>query len=257
MAIDDYPGRIIEVGETDAGIVSRVQERLVDRGCGPLGVTGRFERDTKAAVQLFQARNVDADEIPLKIDGRIGSLTWGALFGDASVPVQTTTSSPLLAAVLQVAASQIGVREDPPGSNQGPVVDQYLASVGLDSKDDSYPWCAAFVYWCFEQASAASHVANPVTRTASVLEHWRRSPARRIDAADAIEDPALVQPGFIFVLSTGGGAGHTGLVLAVHGGKLVTIEGNTNEGGSREGIGVFQRESRKLADINRGFLDYS
>ena len=41
------------------------------------------------------------------------------------------------------------------------------------------------------------------------------------------------------------------------GGKLVTIEGNTNDGGSREGIGVFRRDKRKIGDINVGFLDYS
>lgn len=257
MAASTYPGRIIESGERDERTVRRVQRRLVERGCGPLEVTGVFERDTKAAVQLFQARNVDADGIALRIDGRIGSLTWGALFGDESVPAQAHARSPLLATVMQAAVSQLGVREDPPGSNRGPMVDRYLASVGLDSKDDSYPWCAAFLYWCFEQAAVAGGVSNPVTRTAAVLEHWRKSPARRIESAQATGDPALVEPGFIFVIATGGGHGHTGLVEAVRGGKLTTIEGNTNEGGSREGIGVFRRDSRKIVEINRGFLDYS
>jgi len=37
----------------------------------------------------------------------------------------------------------------------------------------------------------------------------------------------------------------------------VTIEGNTNDGDGREGVGVFRREKRKIADINVGFLDYS
>jgi hypothetical protein len=60
----------------------------------------------------------------------------------------------------------------------------------------------------------------------------------------------------IFILATSGGAGHTGLVEAVEGQYLVTIEGNTNEGGSREGIGVFRRTSRKISQINRGFIAY-
>jgi hypothetical protein len=59
------------------------------------------------------------------------------------------------------------------------------------------------------------------------------------------------------VIATGAGFGHTGLVERTSGGKLVTIEGNTNVGGSREGIGVFRRESRKTVDINRGFIDYA
>jgi len=73
-----------------------------------------------------------------------------------------------------------------------------------------------------------------------------------------MEDPSLALPGFIFIIDTGspGGAGHTGLVEKVDGGMLVTIEGNTNEGGSREGIGVFRRSKRKILDINKGFIDY-
>jgi hypothetical protein len=40
-------------------------------------------------------------------------------------------------------------------------------------------------------------------------------------------------------------------------GKLVTIEGNTNDGGSREGVGVFRRTGRRIRDVNVGFLDYA
>lgn len=61
----------------------------------------------------------------------------------------------------------------------------------------------------------------------------------------------------IFVLDTGGGAGHTGLVEAIDGGRLITLEGNTNDGGSREGVGVFRRNGRKIVNINRGFIDYA
>ena len=61
----------------------------------------------------------------------------------------------------------------------------------------------------------------------------------------------------IFVLDTGGGSGHTGLVEAIEGGRLITLEGNTNDGGSREGVGVFRRNGRKIVNINRGFIDYA
>jgi hypothetical protein len=55
----------------------------------------------------------------------------------------------------------------------------------------------------------------------------------------------------------GGGAGHTGLVVGIQSGKLVTIEGNTNDGGSREGVGVFQRTGRTIGSINKGFIEYA
>ena len=45
-------------------------------------------------------------------------------------------------------------------------------------------------------------------------------------------------------------------LFGVDGGRLTTIEGNTNDGGSREGVGVFRRSERKIASINKGFLDY-
>ena len=46
------------------------------------------------------------------------------------------------------------------------------------------------------------------------------------------------------------------LVTGMRHGKLLTIEGNTNDGGSREGIGVFARHGRTIGSINRGFIEY-
>ena len=40
------------------------------------------------------------------------------------------------------------------------------------------------------------------------------------------------------------------------GNRLETIEGNTNDGGSREGIGVFRRTGRTIDSINRGFIGF-
>ena len=56
-------------------------------------------------------------------------------------------------------------------------------------------------------------------------------------------------------MSYGGGTGHTGIVESVSGGFINTIEGNTNESGSRNGIGVFKRQ-RKINSINKGFIEY-
>ncbi|MBI1740611.1 MAG: hypothetical protein HY233_09860 [Acidobacteriales bacterium] len=78
----------------------------------------------------------------------------------------------------------------------------------------------------------------------------------RLSAEECRAEPSLVQPGMIFIITTGGGQGHTGLVEEVRGMTLNTIEGNTNEGESREGIGVFRRTTRRISDMNRGFIDY-
>ena len=91
------------------------------------------------------------------------------------------------------------------------------------------------------------------------MEHWRRAEQagiRRVPAADATADPAQIHPGMIFG-STPAVAPATGLVEAIDGGRLITLEGNTNDGGSREGVGVFRRNGRKIVNINRGFIDYA
>jgi len=139
---------------------------------------------------------------------------------------------------------------------------KYLRAAGLDPSTGHFAWCAAFVYFCFNEAAKNLGRKNPVIKTAGVLDHWERAERKgipEVSAAKVVVDPSLVRPGQIFVIDVGdpGGAGHTGFVEEVAAGKLVTIEGNTNDGGSAEGIGVFRRNSRRIADINVGFIDYS
>lgn len=100
---------------------------------------------------------------------------------------------------------------------------------------------------------------NPVFKTACCLAHWNGAPsmgARRLTRSQAVADPARVQPGMVFIMDFGGGAGHTGLVESVAGGHMATLEGNTDASKTREGGGVY-RLTRKLADVNKGFIDYS
>jgi hypothetical protein len=260
MSTPRYPGRLVVLGDTDREVVSALQRRLNERGCGPLEVSGVFDAATRIAVRLFQGRFPDRAGVPLVVDGTVGPLTWEALFGDESIVTLATTPDALLQTAVKIAADEVGVREEPPGSNRGPRVDAYLRAAGLDPAAGSFAWCAAFVYWCFEQAARRLERANPVVRTAGVLDHWRRAGQAgitRLAAAEATADPARVHPGMIFVLDFGGGAGHTGLVESVQGGRLVTLEGNTNDEGSREGIGVFRRTGRKVLSVNRGFIDYA
>ncbi len=253
----NYPKRIIAKGETSKSIVKAIQNQLNAKGCGPVAVDGDFGNQTASAVKLFQSRNSDQNGNPLLADGKIGPVTWAILFGADSVPVADTSNSPLLSKVLEVAASQIGVIEQPPFSNRGPEIDNYLRTVGLNPAADSYPWCAAFVYWCFNTAAAQLGRSNPLYKTAGVLEHWRNAKGALLLKDDAVANPAKIKPGFIFIIDHGGGNGHTGLVESVNGGFITTIEGNTNNDGSRNGYGVLRLTNRKINAITKGFIDYS
>jgi len=145
-----FPGRIIKAGDPDANIVKTLQHRLNEVGCGPIEETGIFDNErTKKAVKLFQARFPDASGLPLRIDGEVGSLTWSAMFGTSSVPSNSSPPSPIVKAAIEFATTQIGVRENPLGSNRGKEVDQYLLAVGLKPVGNHFAWCVAFTHFCY------------------------------------------------------------------------------------------------------------
>lgn len=144
---------------------------------------------------------------------------------------------------LDIARAEVGVAEVPKGSNAGPRVLEYLASVGLKAN----PWCMAFVYWCVNQACKKLEQKNPLVKTGHVLTQWNKTTLRKLSNRNK-----NVEPGDIFIMQFSGGRGHTGFVLEVKKGFVVTIEGNTNDDGSREGYEVAIRQ-RPLSSI-LGFI---
>jgi lysozyme family protein len=249
--------------------VAHVQRRLKALGIPTGTVDGEFGEMTEHGVKLFQARSANAAGQPLEIDGVVGPETWVALFGPGTVPMVIGAASPqvrptsdLSRTLIEVAAAEVGVRESPIGSNRGPRVDLFIQSVGLDPTEDSFPWCMCFVHWCFAQATHRLRLENLVPRTGGVHAAWQASRelgdrVRVITARQAQADPSRILPGMVFFLDTGGGKGHVGIVSSNVNGLLETIEGNTNDNGSREGIGVFRRSGRRVGSISLGFADYS
>ena len=137
---------------------------------------------------------------------------------------------------LKIAQSQNGVQEVPRNSNAGPAVESYLKSVGLGK---GYAWCMAFVYWSVKEAAKKLNTTSPLVKTAGVLRQWNEvSPKLKVT-----KNP---KAGDIFIMDYGKGLGHTGFVVEVRAdGSLRTIEGNTNDEGSREGYEVCYRTRRQ------------
>ncbi|HKY19831.1 MAG TPA: CHAP domain-containing protein [Vicinamibacterales bacterium] len=257
-----YPGRVIKLGEADPKVIKAIKMQLNTRlnyqkvPALKLDVNDpSFDQSTRQAVKMFQALNTDERGSPLVIDGEIGPLTWGILFGQKAVKHSGNPSSILLREVLRVGRGEIGVREVPKNSNFGPRVEEYQALTATKG----LAWCVSFVYWCFNTAAANMGRPNPMYKTAGVLNHWKRcesAGAARLPAHDAKDNPGLVKPGMIFVMDHGGGKGHTGLVEIVDSGFIRTIEGNTDaSGANRDGGGVYEVE-RKISSINTGFIAY-
>jgi len=135
---------------------------------------------------------------------------------------------------LDIAKKQVGVREKP--GNRGREVAAYLAAVGLG---EGHPWCAAFVIWCIREAGKKLGLDCPLPRDGRCQKLAEWAAARRC----LFDSPAV---GDVFVLmGSEGRFSHTGFVAALGKGSVETIEGNTNEKGGREGVGVFKRK-RKL-----------
>ena len=125
-----------------------------------------------------------------------------------------------LAAILE---KEVGVREDPIGSNDGIRVREYLRSAGILEPS---PWCAAFVHWGCQKAGIEGYGAWTPSWVKPSLE---------------IEDPCRDAWGLVFYPKIGR-FGHIFVVTQVFdNGMIETIEGNTNTDGSREGTGVFRR----------------
>jgi cell wall-associated NlpC family hydrolase len=125
-----------------------------------------------------------------------------------------------------IARAQVGVRERT-GNNDGREVEMYLAVCKLGPGKYSL-WCASFVSWCYLQAGVK---ANPTP--------WAPAwfPKARLIDPKAGEIP---QRGDVVGFRWGKGRiKHIGIVHKYTPDYTITIEGNTNGAGSRNGDGVY------------------
>ncbi len=124
--------------------------------------------------------------------------------------------------LINIARAEIGVREKN-GQNDGEQVERYLAAVGLKRGE---PWCAAFISWIFKEGGYAT------PRTA-----W--SP----DLFNKKVNTNKLTLGNVFGIwfPTMQRIAHVGLAEKQEGDWLISIEGNTNVIGSREGDGVYRK----------------
>lgn len=130
--------------------------------------------------------------------------------------------------------SQIGVREIG-GANRGASVEMYLASVELGP---GYAWCAAFVSWCYQNANIQAPLSG-----------WVPSYAlkdKRIYHRGKFEK-TTPQQGDVFMLwyTNKNRPAHIGFVDQWGEKWIITVEGNTNDAGSREGDGVYRKRRLK------------
>lgn len=135
---------------------------------------------------------------------------------------------------LEIAQGEIGNQEIPLNSNNGPHVKKYLAAVGLEPPQY---WCMAFVIWCFRCAAEALGQQSKLKPTGGVIDFYNW--VKLIHPDWIFHTP---MPGDIGIIDFGGGHGHAFLVVKGFDLTCETIEGNSNQDGSRNGYEVAHRE---------------
>lgn len=137
--------------------------------------------------------------------------------------------------VLEVARSQIGVKESPNNSNR----QKYGAAYGWNG----VAWCAQFAWWVLTEAGCGSLI--PKSASTVVMRNWYR------DRRQWVTDP---QPGDLVFFKFPGNnnpVNHVAIVEAVErGGSIITIEGNTagTAAGDQRNGGMVARK-RRLSNI--------
>jgi hypothetical protein len=128
--------------------------------------------------------------------------------------------------------SAVGVREET-GNNDGVEVQKYLASVGLDK---GYAWCAAFVNYTLQQCSIK-------TINSGWCPDWFPKNKLVFKRGLMVNTGTLPQPGDVFGIyfSSKKRIAHEGFIHEWRKTTAVTVEGNTNAAGSREGDGVYKK----------------
>lgn len=215
--------------------VKLVQEWLSLNGTHVLP-DGDFGPATDAAVKAFQTK------FGLTPDGVVGPKTFAKLIQpitDALKPLPVTNGN--LGGVVVMYAQQ-HLRSSPRevgGENCGPWVRLYMD--GKEGKE--LAWCAGFACFVLKQASDAVGGPLPIRPSVSCDELAQSAKQRGIFLAGGIGvDHSRLKPGSFFLnRKSDTDWVHTGIVTDVQSESFRTIEGNTNDEGSREGYEVCQR----------------
>ena len=172
-------------------------------------------------------------------DGIDGPVTWNAILAKLSTKETTNATGSIAEKMVQLSRGEIGVSEVD-GSNCGPRVDEYKAATWLDP-DKGWPWCAAFICWLVREAIEGEDICFKRPRTAGAwdFENWaKQQDGKGVDLRKPTNEDIKAGDIVVFTFS------HIGIAVkdVDSSGYVVTIEGNTNGAGSREGGSVLEKK---------------
>ena len=177
--------------------------------------------------------------------------------------------------IVNVALSQVGYREgsssnDYSGADDGSYnnyteynywYNKHVSS-GMPVGGSNAPWCATFVSWCAEQANIPTSVLKRSTAAGHGASYFNIKFYSGSSTLASSADNDSYFMGYNYTPRKGDlfytrSWSHVGIVVAVNGSYVITVEGNTNTNGSSQGNGVYRLTSRKIADLYFGVPNYT
>jgi len=155
------------------------------------------------------------------------------IVGITSLSGQNAGSS--IETVSRIYTAEIGTREAT-GHNDGQRVEMYLHSAILKR---GQPWCAAFITWTYKTAGIKAVISG-------YAPNW--FPSKKVIYTRGSKKNSTPGTADVFGIyfPNKGRIAHVGFIDQWKQGSMaITVEGNTNEAGSREGDGVYRKRRLK------------
>lgn len=193
-------------------------------------IDGEFGPATESAVKDFQR----ASKLP--VTGIIDDATLDQLIAPMKLALDIISINGRTLGQLVVAYAKQHLKQHPceiGGQNRGPWVRLYMNG----NEGQQWAWCAGFACFCLKQACATLQQPLPIRPSFScdAIAFSANSNGRLVDYSDA-------RPGSFFLMrNTPDDWTHVGIVISKNVETFKTIEGNTNDDGSREGYEVCSR----------------
>lgn len=239
----------IKVGEKGTGYSKKIQEWLCLHKYHTQGYNISVEIDdwygkgTASAVKAFQ------DKVGLEVTGEVDNQTWIALTAPMMRAFKTITFHNSVNIQFRLVAYMEQFLVEHPtelASNKGPWVRAFMKG----SEGDWAAWCNGVV------STALYFASNSMNKPMDNWLKWSWSTVKtKNNAIHGLNseyippkdvDGINVEVGDLFLVMKGSTPRHIGVVNRVADGTFSTIEGNTNDEGSRDGYELCERRRNLL-----------
>jgi hypothetical protein len=187
-------------------------------------------------VKAFQAAN------GLAVDGEVGENTFPKLVAPVKKALEPIAPDGRSLGQMVVAYANQHLKQKPreaPNDNMGPWVRLYMDG----AEGDDAKWCAGFVCFCLQQACTALGAALPIEPSVSCDALAVSAKTNGVFLTKPPpEERGRITPGGFLLLRDKPIGKHVGIVVKVGTSAIESIEGNTNAGGSVNGIAVLARK---------------